>query len=778
MIKNRPWYWLYIAILVVLFLVSSCNMAKFVPPGKQLLKRNIIQIDTNSLDVQPIYRYLKQKENTKTALIFNFHLWFYNFSHEKKGKYNRLKDWFLIYELGDIVGEPPVILDSLKNSFSLKQIEKYMNNRGYYQAQVTDSIAILGRKRNKAKVYYKIKAGQPVTLESINYKIDDDEIKRLILQNDSLSLLKKGALLDVDVLQQERLRITHLLKNNGYFLFSKEFIYYEVDTLQSNYKAQLTTVIQNFKDSVKHKKYYINQINFFNDFSPQLYLKRKEAYYQEFTGEKVDSFTFFTRKKNFVKSNVLMNACFLNKGHLYSEDLSQLTFNRLSYLNQYQLINLKYDIDPQSDSLINVGIQLTPFKRRSYSPEIELTNSSGDLGIGGRLTYSNRSLFKRAELFNFSIFGKFESQNSLEKDNNSEDLKFNNLELGINTSVDIPKFLIPPIFNTTFRRNKPKTRFDARLVYKDKRAYKMSVWGLGFGYFWKSKRAFRHQFKLMDLSSVKTYSLSKEYAESIKGTYLERAFQNYFISALNYNLFYNRGNKRRNRNTFSGILKLELAGSLLSAYQLFEKEKSKEFTYYVLNNEYAQYWRAEIDLRYHQYLNKRNRLVYRSYFGIVQPYDNAVSVPYVKQFYSGGAVGMRAWAIRSLGPGGYYNKDRKYYDEVGNLKLEANFEYRFKLFWLMEGAFFVDIGNIWSLNKKDSRPKAIFKFNRFYKQLAVGSGLGLRFDFSFFIVRIDYGIKLRDPKEKDGQRWIINHSDYNPISSKNTMFNFGIGYPF
>ena len=770
---------LYILFFIVLsiILLDSCNSTKHVPKDQQLLSLNVIVSDNKDFETSPIYNYLKQTENTKTAMFFNFHLWIYNISHDKSEKPKRLKKWLGIYKMGEIIGEPPVIMDTNLNDLSVKQIGKYMRNKGYYRSQTTDSVSIYGRKENKSFVYYKIKTGKPIQIDSVSYTISDSIISRIVLSDTSNSLLKRNTNFDVDLMQAERQRITKLLKNNGYYKFSKEYIYYKVDTSLSDYRAGVNLKIINLNDSILHHQYVLNNIYYFNDFEPKEYLKEKENYFRLFDTTAYKRNFFLSRKKTFIKPKTILDASYLQKGDIYSSTNVQSSFRHFSSLNEFKLINIRYNELPDTFK-VDVLVQLTPFKKHNYIAELEGTNSSGNFGVGGRLSYQHKSLFGGAEILNVSVYGKIESQNTFTKGLN-ENIAFNSEEVGANVSLHFPKFLLPLRSDKFVKNNAPRTVLDFTMNNKNRPEYRRSIYGSSFGYYWVSKRFFKHQLKLIDISAVKVFDMDPDYYQSIQNTYLEKSFDDYLISATAYTFYFSTKNERKGRNYFSLLFSGEVAGNLVNAYTKLADVEPIDGSYYFLNNIYAQYWRTELDLRFHLGLKrKRDHLIYRIYGGLAHPYGNITAMPYVKQFYSGGANGIRAWPVRSLGPGSYFNPDRKYYNEAADLKLEGNIEYRYKLFWVMEGALFVDIGNIWATNQEDPRPGARFEIENFYKEIAIGTGFGLRFDFSFFILRLDYGIKLREPTGPENQRWVLFNKSYNPFGAQYSMFNFGIGYPF
>ncbi len=775
--KLFSWTYKILLISIYILFITACNTTKHVPDQHFLLKSNqIIVSDNPDFKTKSMYSYIKQRENTKTAVLFNFHLWIYNISQEKDKKQRKLKKWLGIYKLGEIIGEPPIVVDTLLNEHSVNQIHKYLRNKGYYYSEVTDSIHVFGRKRKKANVYYLVKTGQAFKIKNIKYNITDSLIYSLIIKDTSNSLIRPFIKLDADIMQGERVRITKYLKNLGYYKFSKEYIYYHVDTNASNLTSNVEIKIINVDYSTKHQQYILNNIYYFQNFNLQNFLKEKEKYYQSFDTSYYKEDFFLSSGKNMVKNKIIYNSSYLRKNNIYSSEDAQNTFRRLSSLNEFKLINIKYN-DTADSNAIDVLVQLTPFKKHNYITEIEGTNTSGNLGVGGRVSYQHKSLFGGAELFNASIYGSIESQNTFSS--NNEVITFNSQELGADINLHLPQFLLPFRSEQFIKKNHPKTVVGFNMNYKNRPEYIRSIYGSSFGYYWKSQRFFRHQFKLIDISSVKVLQMDPDYYESIQDTYLEKSFDDYLISATNYNLFFTNKKEKRKKSYFSTRFNGELAGNILNLYSTLMKLEPIDGSYYIFNNKFAQYWRIEIDLRYFLDLKrKKDHLVFRLYNGMAQPYGNITAMPYIKQFSSGGANGIRAWPIRGLGPGAYLNPSGEYYNEAADIKLEGNIEYRFKLFWVLEGAWFVDAGNIWSSSSQDPRQGSQFSINTFHKEIAIGSGMGIRLDLSFFIFRIDYGVKVRDPQEIESKRWVITNKGYNPFLPDYSMFNFAIDYPF
>ena len=298
---------------------------------------------------------------------------------------------------------------------------------------------------------------------------------------------------------------------------------------------------------------------------------------------------------------------------------------------------------------------------------------------------------------------------------------------------------------------------------------------MSYGYFWKSSKQVHHIFNPIAISSVKLKGMSLDFLKSFANPYIRESYTDHLISVTNYSYIFSNQKINKSRNYIYFRSNIESAGNILSTYsKLTNRKLTKDNYYEIFNNRFAQYLKTDFDFRYNKYTANKNKIVYRLFFGIGYPYGNLKTLPFEKQFFAGGANSIRAWQVRTLGPGSY--KDTLQIPiQSSDIKLETNLEYRFKLFWVIQGALFIDAGNIWALNKIENRNEAMFKFNRFYKEIAVGSGAGLRFDFSFFIIRFDLGIKIYEPQEDLGKRLIITNRSYN---SNDFQLNIGIGYPF
>jgi len=763
-------------------LVSSCNPTKYVANGEYLLRNNNITIDSKKIKKSNLEPYIQQKPNRTTAEIFRWHLFIYNIS--KTDKERKVPKWLGIYKLGKIVGEPPVIVDSLLVEKTKIQFLKYLNSKGYYNATVFDTIIY---KDKKAYVEYKIKSNTPYVYNKIRYSFKDLTIRDIILTDTLNSFIKKDKLVDIDMLNKERDRITNTMRDSGYYYFGNQHIHYEIDSAFNSNTANVKFIIEKdaenitSKDVIKiaHKKYKINSTNIITDYNLQDALSLKDNYFSSFDTLTINNLKFYFKQNYLVSPKSIARHIYVNKDDNYSISRVKETYRHLSSLGTFKIVNIKFFKTEDKDGYLDCVIQLTPYSSQSYTTELEGTNSAGNLGVAGSFKYQHKSLFYGAEHFSLKLKGGIEAQTAVSGDNNNVIIPFNSKEVGIETSLRIPVFLLPFKVNNFVRHNAPKTVFSFAYNYQIRPDYEKII-GIGaFGYLWKSINFFRHRFNILEVSAINVPYKSDLFISEVldKNIGLKRSFENQFITATNYALTFSNQNTKKRSNYIFVRLFSESSGNILNAYnKSFNKNKTENFT--IFGEQYSQYLKGDIDFRFYNILNKSNNVVYRLYGGVGVPYGNAVVLPYEKQYFSGGANGLRAWQVRSLGPGSYFSPNDIRIYQTADMKLEANFEYRFKLIWVIEGAFFADAGNIWSINKLEDREGAKFNINTFYNDIAVDGGVGMRFDFSFFILRLDYGVKFRDPKEELGSRWVIASKNYNLIGASNGMLNFSIGYPF
>lgn len=774
-----------ILIILLIGLFSGCMPTKLVPDDKFLLNKVSIKCDNKDIDKEELYSYLKQKPNKRILGIIRFHLAAYNFVNT--GKKRNWKDKY-----GQIVGEEPVIYEDFSTQRSIGQLRQYLKNKGYYNAIVTDSIKL---KRKRAKLIYQIEANIPYVIDSLKYNIYDKEISKIVLLDSSYTLLKKDELFDVDLLQNERIRINALLKDRGYYYFSKEFIYYEADSSKGNHLVNLTIGLKPYQKELAegefleedHHKYKIANIYIYCNYDPKKALKEGDAYIQQFDTLLYRDIYFIYYKKNPVKPDVIYNAIHIAKNELYNLSLVEKTYKQLSSLKIYKIINIQFD-EAKNDTLninkeLNCTIQLDPFVIQSYTTELEGTNSSGNFGTAGNLIYQHRNLFHGAEILDMRLKGAIQAQTDAKSNSKLEKaLPFNTIEFGSEARINIPKFYSPIRAERFLKMYNPKTSIGLSYNYQQRPDYTRTIATMSYGYFWDGKKYQKHFINPLELNVIKLKNIDSTFVNSINNMMIQSSYKDHTISASSYSFVYNNQDIKKHTDFIFFRLNLESAGNILTGVHNLLKSEKNDGSYYIFGQQYglryAQYLKSDLDFRFYHALKQGHTTVYRLFAGTGVPYGNLDVLPFEKKYFSGGANSIRAWSVRSLGPGSFVDTLGNYYNQSADIKLEANLEYRFKVIWVIEGALFVDAGNVWDIYPNKARAGAQFKINEFYNQIAVGSGVGVRLDFSFFIFRFDFGMKLRNPQKPTGERWVIANQRFNIVDDLFRNINFGIDYPF
>ncbi|NPA37094.1 MAG: BamA/TamA family outer membrane protein [Chlorobi bacterium] len=764
--------------LIILLLAGSiwgCNSVKFVPEGEYLLQKNIVKHDAKDVTNEELKSYIRPKENKTIFGFWRFHLGMYNLAGRDSSKgFNK---WLWR------IGEAPVIYDEYQVEKSREQLRLFLENKGYFDAKVTDTV-IVNEKKRKVKVVYDIKAGRRSYVHQVGYKIFDDTIKKLVFADTINSLLRGKKPFDVDIFDKERDRVTRMLKTNGYYNFSKNYIYFLADSSENAYLIRDTMVIAGVykqlpdgRDTVvNHVKYKIDDVYFFVDFNPQEALIDESDYMSEFDTLYYKGYYFLFKKKMKFKPDVLINSTYIIPGQLYDITKVSKTQTLITELKLFRYINIKFsEVEGKTDEngrkYLKCYIQLTPSKPQSYALEVEGTNSSGNLGAATNVKYQHKNLLRGAEIFNVRFRLAYQNQSARGDKNN-----FNILETGFDAGLTFPKFLVPFRVESFRRRFHPRSSINMGLNYQRRPDYTRTIATSKLSYDWRSSEGVSHIFSILDFNLVWVPFISGDFWDYIKDTFMRYSYEDHLILNSNYTFIYNGQVLGRKNNFWYFRGYAESSGNLLDGMvKLFTKEPSNEGYYKVMGIRYAQYVKADVDLRYHHQLNLNNSFAYRFFLGVGYPYGNLHVLPFEKMYFAGGANSIRAWPVRGLGPGEYKEDQLEYYNQTADIKLELNAEYRYKMFWILEGALFVDAGNIWSIRPESSPEGGLFRFHKFYKQMAVGLGTGLRFDFSYFVFRFDVGVKAVDPSMPYGNRWVLGTT---PLTWNDFGFNFAIGYPF
>jgi len=750
----------------------SCSPTKHVPEGDYLLKKFKIKTENKNIEKSEIKKYIRQKPNQR-FLGLSFPLFLYNLSNPEKeqGIHKWLRE----------KGEEPVVWDPFMMEESRQQIKNYLDKRGYYNAHVTDTVFYNNK---KVTVKYLLEVNKPYRIKRVDYMVKDSVLKPFLYPDTSRLSVKQGKIFSVELLQEERDRIETILRNKGFYRFSKDYVSFLADTSEAKNKVDLTVEVNPFPiqqgeelQTISHKRYKIDSIYIFPAYDPKEAIADREEYIQSLDTLSRDGLNFVFRKDPGVDFDIIRRSNYLETGDWYSQDEVDKTYQHLNSLRLFQIINIKFNESNQTqDSLVgklDCHIYLKKFKLQSYTIELEGTNSSGNIGGAGNLVYTHKSIFGGAEQFQSKFTGAFEilDQDRFNRINNT-------LRLGTEVSIEFPEFLLPFLRKDRFvKRYNPKTTLSAMYNYQERPDYTRTLANLTFGYRWNSSGLLTHYINPIELNFLQLPYLSDNFQRNLEEIYLKSSYDDHFLSVTSYSMIYNNQNVKRGRDFQYFRMNAEIAGNTLNALSNIANFERVGDHYELFGVRYAQFFKLDFDFRHYQIFGEDQRMVYRLFLGGGIPYGNSNALPFVKQYFSGGANSLRAWNVRALGPGSYTPREdfRGYPNLTGDLKLEANWEYRFRMFWLLEGALFVDAGNIWSMNPGDDRSGAQFKAGDFINEIAIGTGFGVRFDLSFSVLRLDMGVKLKDPSYPIGERWLpANRS----LTSEAISWNIAIGYPF
>ncbi len=768
---------LYLLLFLLIVVVSSCNPTKYVPAEESLLNENHVNVNSERIQKNDLTPYIRQQPNKK---IFGarFHLGLYNLSNLEK------QNWF--HKWLREIGEEPVIFDPFATVKSKDQIRSYVASKGYFDAQVSDTSTT---SRQKTDVYYKIDLLSPYTVRNIYNDIADSNVKKLYLFDSMNCVIERGKPYDVDLLQAERSRFERFVRDHGFYGFSGDHIFFRVDSTVGNRQVDIYYGVKKFMkidqsskvSLVQHPIYKVKDIYIYPEFIPKDALERGQSYLMSLDTTFYKGYYFISPgTTERVRYDLILQSLYLKPGATYNFTNTEQSQSHLLTLKVYRLVNIYYnEADYKSDQQssvqdLNCNIQLTPLSQQSYKVELEGTNSAGNIGGAVNLIYQHKNVFHGAQLFNMKLKGAIEA---LAQENT--ELK-KSQEYGLEASLRFPEFLLPFIEKEEFiKKFNPSTVLLGAINYQNLPFYERFMSNATFGYVWKSGIYKEHQVYPLQFNIVNLLKIDSAYQERINSSsYLAYSYQDVMILGGRYSYIFNNQKINKSRDYWFLRFNAETSGNLLAMLKkVSDAPKTEDGTYEFLRQPFAQYIKTDLDVRYNYRFNDVGSIVYRGFFGIGIPYGNSKAIPFEKQYFGGGSNGIRAWQVRTLGPGSYAPTDTvSFLNQTADIKLEVNAEYRFRLFWILEGALFLDAGNIWTYKDDPSRPGAQFKLNKFYKDIAVGTGTGLRFDFQFVIGRVDFGMKLRDPSLEGRSKWIIMNRSYEFWDDFALVI--GIGYPF
>ena len=763
--------------IVALLVVSSCNATKHVPDGKYLLNKVRIEVDDNSFNKKELKNYLRQTPNHEILGGVKFQLAIYNWSGKDSTKwYNK---W--VRKLG----QPPVIYDPSLTEASKSQLRLALINKGYMDATVEADTVSKGK---KMQVDYRIKAGEPHYINSLEYEIPDDTIRSLIFQDSTKLLLKEKALFDRNVMEQERVGIADRLRYNGYFGFSKDYITYTADTTENSKAVDLVLKVkppyQNRIEGYEvHEPFYIRKVYVITDFDPST--EKQLSNYRLLPSEEYKGVNIIYGEEKYLRANIIDDNCFIKVGEKYNSTDVDRTYQSFGRLGILKYINISFETVGREDGrlMLDAFILLTKGKSQTVSVSLEGTNSEGDLGFGIATTYQHRNIARGSETLSAKFGINYESI--------SGDMSglINNryAEYSGEVNINFPKFIFPFLKKSFRQKIRANTEFGTSFTYQERPEYTRVIAGAGWKYKWTERGSMiNHVFDLLDINYVylpkKTDSFLDEIAPD--NPLLRYSYEDHFIMRTGYSFYYTNkqnttgiGNFVYQPNIYTFRAGIETAGNLLFGISRLSKQKKdpNAQAYKIFGIQYSQYVKLNADYSLNHSFDRRNSLVFHIGAGVAIPYGNTTILPFEKRFYAGGANSVRGWSVRTLGPGSYNanNSVSSFMEQCGDIRLDMNVEYRAKLFWVFELAAFIDAGNVWTIRYYENQPGGEFKLNEFYKQIAAAYGFGLRMNFNYFLLRLDCGMKAFNPA-KGQERVPLIHPDF----KRDFAVHFSIGYPF
>lgn len=702
----------------ILLLTTACSTGKYVQEGEYILDKVAVVSDQSDYNAAPLSQYVRQKEKPKLFSLF-------------RNPFSR----------------KPVIYDTLQARLSCQDLMTAMQNEGYMNAGVSLYTETKGK---KLKATYLLHPGQPFLIGKVNYDIQDEGIQQLLhLDQTDNQQIKPGMRFTVETLDNERKRIAGLLSDNGYFRFNKDFIHFTADTVMGRKDIALTLQLRKYKPNnnspeVDHTRYLIRDVLFQSNDSDRIHLRKQ----------------------------VLLNATAIKAGRPYDASALQRTYNNFARLQAVKYTNIKFAEVPDTN-LLDCHIQISTNKPSTISFQPEGTNTAGDLGAAASITYTNRNLFHGSEQLSIEFRGAYEAITGLEGYQDQ-----NYTEFSVETKLVFPRFLAPFLSKSFRRRQTASSEWAVSWNFQNRPEFHRRVFSSAWRYRWSEpKHHLNYRFDLLDLNYVYmpwiSSTFKRDYLDNAenRNAILRYNYEDIFIMKAGFTVSYTDGVDAVRAN-------FESAGNLLNGVSKgFGFKTNSQGQHTLFNIAYAQYVKFDFDYTHLFQFDKRNALALHAGLGVAYPYGNSTVLPFEKRYFSGGANSVRGWSVRELGPGKFKGTDGRidFINQTGDVKLDLNAEYRSSLFWKLQGALFIDAGNIWTLRNYAEQPGGQFKFTEFYKQIAASYGMGLRLNFDYFILRFDVGMKAINPAyESEKEHWSIFH----PKLSRDFDFHFAVGLPF
>ncbi len=784
-----------ILLLAVGIFVSACNVTRHLGEGEYLVQKVQIECDKElprkeRITPDELKDYLRQSPN-KRLFGMNFYVWVYDLANpEKENGWNNFKRR---------LGEEPVVLDMNLTRRSAENFKNYMDSRGFFTSEVSYEVDTT-RRPKRAYLTYRTQSGLPYRISSLDYEFRDPALAPFILADSAASLIHTGEVFDIATLNAERERIANLLRSKGYYDFSVNNIEYLADTLQAPYRVGLKLIVkQNLRDYTERGEaimdenavYRLREINVLPQYNPT---RIDTLALRQLDTVRYKGLNILYGKKQNIRPAVVRELIPLRENRVYNANSITRTYDKLmsiGYLKSARIIftevpgeevmtdtvRLRLENGQRDTTIIRTApvryldcnVLCTPAPKQSFKVELEGSVTSSFYGLSTTVGYQNRNIFRGAEALDLDFTFGYEYMRA------PDAKKRNATEFGIAAGLSFPRFLLP--FRLSGRRLiTPRTKVNASVNFQDRPYYRRTLSSASWGYSWDDRRYSSFALRPIDITVVDVGYLDQEFYNSLQNAYLQNSYQSQLISALSFSYAFNNQRKNLGGNATSLRINAEVAGNLLNGLEHLLSSPAEGQSYYELFGiRYSQYFRIDVNASRKIMLGEKSAIAGRLFAGFGFAYGNAEVLPMDRLFYAGGSNSMRGWTPRTLGPGTTPTPaDMLYPTQLGDMRLEANLEFRFPIWGIFHGAAFLDAGNIWFMreNEEEYSSDAVFHFNDFYKGLGFNTGIGIRLDIKFAVLRLDWGIQLHNPNNPVGERWIHN------FRFENTALNFGVGYPF
>ncbi|MTI27520.1 BamA/TamA family outer membrane protein [Fulvivirga kasyanovii] len=755
--------------IVIVLLMGACSGAKYLNEGQKYYDGAEVKfVSPKGIKGKPelkieLEEMLTPEPNVK-LLGSRPKVWFYNIAGEPK-KEKGLKHW-----MKTKLGAPPVYYSDVDISRNVNLLENKLNNEGFFQAYVNYEVKE-GKLANS--IVFKAHISEPYRYDTVRFPTGEETLPRSIRGIREGTLLETGQRYDLDKMKNERARIEKELKDQGYFYFDDQYLLFRADSTVGNRGVDLHMTVKNDAPGKAQEIYRIGDIYVY----PNYQFDETKASGQADT-TMVNGIHYVHSDDTF-KPEVVTRHVRLREGNIYTKEAELVTLNRLIQLDVFKFVNV--DFKDMGHQELRADVFLTPFKKKSIRLELQaVSKSNNNVGPNFTASFRNRNFLRGAERYELNLTAGYEVQVG-----GQTDQPLNSYILGVENVLTVPRFVTPIRIENVSSRFVPETKF--KLGFKTLQRvdlFRLNSIDIDYGFSWHETKTRRHELYPVSIDFIQLGNVSERFDSVLQERPIfARSYEEQFIMGTTYSFYYNsQGKEERVNRThnfyFNG--NIDVSGNLVHLLQstTSSEKNTDEQPYQLLGSPYSQFVKTDFDFRHFWRLSSSTKLASRLIAGVGYAYGNSVVMPYTKQFSIGGSSSIRAFRARSVGPGIYEApEDQNYIDQTADVKLEGNVEYRFDIIGAFKGAVFVDAGNVWTIEKDENRPGSEFDPSSFYNQIAVGTGVGLRFDVQFFVLRFDLAFPLKTPAD---DKWRFSDIAINDREwrSENLLLNIAIGYPF